>query len=113
VKLESFSKKLFSVKGTVWIAPDRIQDAVKQAIVEALQTEFSFEARQFGQGVARSEVIAVIQRVDGVVGVDLDFLYLSVVDESYNDNLECDLSELLLLDRDPGGTTLKMEAAQA
>jgi hypothetical protein len=46
---------------------------VRQGLLEA----FSFEARSFGQPVTGSEVIAVMQRVEGVVSVDLDFLYFA------------------------------------
>jgi hypothetical protein len=36
---------------------------------------FSFESRQFAQGVDLSSVVSVIQQVDGVMAVDIDFLY--------------------------------------
>jgi len=42
---------------------------------EALSTAFGFDARDFGQSVALSEVIAVIQNVPGVVAVDVTQLY--------------------------------------
>jgi hypothetical protein len=40
-----------------------------------LRSAFSFDARAFGQPVAQSEVIAVMQAVPGVVAVDLYKLY--------------------------------------
>lgn len=42
---------------------------------QALQTQFGFENRAFGQGVTLSEVMAVIQGVTGVVAVDVDRLH--------------------------------------
>ena len=42
----------------------------------SLTDEFSFERREFAQSVAESEVIAAIQRVEGVEGVDLQWLHL-------------------------------------
>src|SRR3569623_1237919 len=40
------------------------------AVAAALRAAFAIEARDFGQIVARSEVIAVAQEVEGVLGVD-------------------------------------------
>jgi len=52
--------------------PDHVRDVVLQRVETALRTAFSFDARDFGQMVARSEIIAVAQSIDGVAGVDLD-----------------------------------------
>jgi hypothetical protein len=41
----------------------------------ALTSAFSFDQRQFGQGVAQSEVIALIQQVPGVVAVEINTFY--------------------------------------
>ena len=41
----------------------------------ALLDHFSFQRRQFGQPVTLGEVMAVIQRIPGVVGVDVRALY--------------------------------------
>ena len=45
------------------------------AIVAALEAEFAFPRRGFGQAVTQAEVVARIQAVDGVVAVDLEALY--------------------------------------
>jgi hypothetical protein len=111
VKLETFNPKLFALKGTVWITNDS-PDLMQSAIAEALQTEFSYQRHQFGQKIARSEVVAVIQGVDGVVGVDLDCLCLSSESESdVGDCLPCNDSELLMLDPDPAAVRLKVMQA--
>ncbi len=48
---------------------------VIEAVRAALSARFAFDARSFGQTVSRSEVLSVIQHVEGVVAVDLDSLY--------------------------------------
>lgn len=52
--------------------PDHARDVILQQVEAALRMAFSFDARDFGQMVAHSEIIAVAQSVDGVAGVDLD-----------------------------------------
>lgn len=42
----------------------------------ALLAAFSFDARDLGQGVSQAQIIATLQAVPGVEGVDLDALYL-------------------------------------
>ena len=55
--------------------PDHIPELVVAAVAAALQGQFGFDARSFGQGVALSEVVAAVQAVPGVVMVDVDELY--------------------------------------
>jgi hypothetical protein len=55
-------------------------DTVSQDVEAALRAAFSFEARDFGQTVARSEIISVAQQVTGVVGVDVDRFYRGAID---------------------------------
>jgi hypothetical protein len=55
--------------------PDRSWDAVAARIRDAVAARFGFTAREFGQPVHRSDVVTTIQRVPGVVAVDLDRLY--------------------------------------
>ena len=45
------------------------------AVTADLRERYSFDAREFGQSVALSEVIAAIQSVAGVVAVDVDMFY--------------------------------------
>ena len=47
---------------------------VAAAIVTALRERFGFASRTFGQAVALSEVMAIVQGVAGVVAVDVDAL---------------------------------------
>lgn len=48
---------------------------VLAAVEAALRAAFSFDARELGQPVQQSEVVAVVHGVPGVVAIDLDFLY--------------------------------------
>jgi predicted phage baseplate assembly protein len=57
------------------IAPEYQADIVLAAAEEQLLTAFSFDAREFGQSVALSEVVAVIHRVEGVTAVNVTELY--------------------------------------
>ena len=75
--LESYTPRLFRLSGGVGIDPDYLPDKVLDAVAEQLRRTFAFEAREFGQPVALSEVVAAIQEVRGVVFVDLNELYRS------------------------------------
>src|SRR5215212_1534446 len=65
----------FKMDATLEIHPDHIPERVKAAVSAALQEQFGFEARSFGQGVALSEVVAAVQSVPGVMMVDVDELF--------------------------------------
>jgi hypothetical protein len=73
--VKNFRKILFSLQGTVTIHPDHVSDTVMAAVAADLRERYSFEAREFGQSVALSEVIAVIQSAAGVVAVYVDMFY--------------------------------------
>ncbi len=75
VQIVSQRPSLFAISGLVRVAPDRLAARVQADVTTALRAAFSFAARQFGQGVARSEVIAVIQNVPGVAFVDVSDFY--------------------------------------
>src|SRR4029434_1498096 len=65
----------FRLAASVKVHPDHLPDKVLAAVEQAVRAQFSFTARQFGQLVALSEVIAVMQSVSGVMAVDVDQLY--------------------------------------
>lgn len=87
------------------------RDIVLNKVEAALRAAFSFEARDFGQLVARSEIIAVAQAVEGVLGIDLDRFYrgtmIALEERLLPDAATVDglgnvvAAELLLLDTDP------------
>ncbi len=92
VRVESYLPAFFQLSAKVRIDSAYDSDQVKKAVEQALRKAFSFAAREFGQPVAKSEVIAVIQSVAGVLGVDLDELFRS-------DATAAELSETRLFDR--------------
>ncbi|WP_414569486.1 putative baseplate assembly protein [Nostoc sp. CCY 9925] len=73
--VKSYRPALFRIAAKVKIDPDYLEEKVLSAVRESLLSNFSFEARELGQGVTASEVIACIQSVAGVIAVDLDKLY--------------------------------------
>ncbi len=71
IQIVSSPPSLFSIKGSVRVDADHLASRVDADVKAALRSAFSFTAREFGQGVALSEVIAVVQNVDGVAFVDV------------------------------------------
>lgn len=65
----------FRVGLKVKVDTDRHADAVLAAVEAELRAHFAFDARELGQPVLQSEVIAAAHRVPGVMAVDLDRLY--------------------------------------
>jgi hypothetical protein len=55
--------------------PDFDAKTVLAAVEAALRAHFAFDARELGQPVQQSDVIAAAQSVPGVVAVDLTKLY--------------------------------------
>ncbi len=77
VTLCDYSPVTFNLAASVIVDPLRDRQAVVNAVRAALRTAFAFAARDFMQPVYRSEVIAVIQAVPGVVAVTLSGLAYS------------------------------------
>lgn len=74
VMVENFTALSFSVNARIRIDDAYDFDIVSTAATDALTNAFSFANRRFGQDVNPSEVIAVLQAVDGVVYIDLESL---------------------------------------
>jgi hypothetical protein len=74
--LFSYTPLYFNLNASVQISVDYQIPGVQSAIESALRQSFGFSARDFGQPVYQSEVIAVIQAIAGVVDVVLT-LHLS------------------------------------
>ena len=75
VQVDSYEAIAFNLEAQVLLNPSYLPDRVITAVREALQTQFSFDQRELGQAVTASEIIATIQKVAGIVAVDLDALY--------------------------------------
>lgn len=75
VSVGSYRPAYFRLAATVRVDPAYLPELVAAAVESALRERFSFEARSFGQPVALSEVVAVMQSVEGVVAVDVRRLH--------------------------------------
>jgi predicted phage baseplate assembly protein len=74
LRVKSYVAAFFRVAAGVRVDPAYRVELVLPALEAALRARFSFDAREFGQDVTRSEVVAAMQAVPGVVAVDLDVL---------------------------------------
>jgi predicted phage baseplate assembly protein len=75
VVIQSYTPRYFRLEAAVVVDPRYLATAVMADVQAALTAAFHFEQRAFGQGVAASEVITIVQGVPGVVAVDLDRLF--------------------------------------
>jgi predicted phage baseplate assembly protein len=75
IRVDSYRPAFFKIAAKVKTDPDRQTEQVLKAIEKPLRSYFSFDRRDFGQGVTLSEVMSVIQSVAGVVAVAVDALY--------------------------------------
>ncbi len=74
-RVVSYRSAPFRIDGNIMVDPDHIADDVLADAKSKLREMFCFTARNFGQPVTLSEVIAVLQDVAGVLAVDIDRLY--------------------------------------
>jgi hypothetical protein len=75
VYLRNYTPVRFGLAARLYGDPAYMPDDIKNAAQAAILAAFSFDARALGQGVSAAQVIAVLQGVAGVLGVDLDLLY--------------------------------------
>lgn len=75
LRVKTFVPAFFTLAGTILCAPDHLEAKVLAEIEKALREAFSFGVREFSQSVARSEVVATLHTVPGVVAVDLDLFH--------------------------------------
>ena len=75
VQVDSYELLLFNLEAKFQFDSRYESDKLIENITQVLQQKFTFTKRSFGQNVTTAEVIATIQRVEGVVAVDLDALY--------------------------------------
>jgi len=69
--------KTFNIDAAIIVSDGYDFEKVKVNVEEVLKTQFSFEAREFGQDVSIAEIFSAIQMVEGVATVDVNNLYLS------------------------------------
>jgi hypothetical protein len=73
--VKSYEPRLFRLLAKIFLDPAYLAEKVVPEIESQLRLRFSFAERRFAQPVHSSEVIALIQGVEGVVAVDLDEIY--------------------------------------
>lgn len=78
VSVDTFKPLNFELCANLKTDPRHRREEVEAAVRIALQTNFDFEHRNFGQSVTSAEVVAVIQRVPGVIAVNLSDLKISL-----------------------------------
>lgn len=107
IKVDTFNLLLFNLTADVAVDRRFLAKDVFPAVESALTEAFSFSQRSFGQTLTAAEVIAAIQKVAGVVYVDLTALSLAGGSQSLNQRLpvsvahvtngSIQLSQLLLI----------------
>jgi hypothetical protein len=75
VAIKSYRKAFFRLAANVKEDPDYDRDTVIADVIAALRANLSFDQRDFGQAVALSEVVALIQSVSGVIACDVTKFY--------------------------------------
>jgi predicted phage baseplate assembly protein len=112
LRVQTYRPAFFRLAARVKVHPDYLAEQVLAAVERTLRAQFAFAVRQFGQPVALSEVIAVIQAVAGVIAVDVDKLHrfdappalqpvLTAAAPQTGDQGSVAAAELLLLDPAP------------
>jgi hypothetical protein len=74
VYINDYKGIFFGVSASILVDASFDFEAVKKKVIKSLVETFSFDSRDFGQDVTPAEVISVIQGVEGVTCVDLEFL---------------------------------------
>lgn len=116
VALLSYTPGLVRLAARLKIDPDHETPAVLAAADTALRAALAFAARDFGQPVAASRLIALLQALPGVLAVDLDSLYRALEPVALNAVLlaaspqagQAGLAAAELLTLDPGGLALEV-----
>ena len=83
--VRSFKPRQFRVKAKILVSEDREIKDIMKIVKAGLQDAFSFKMRDFGQEVTLSEVVSIIQKIEGVQAVKIDIL--ERVDISYLENI--------------------------
>jgi hypothetical protein len=109
LEIASYEPIFFRLKGRVLIDPAYLPEKVLAAVKTALQKAYGFEQRNFGQPVHKSEVLAVMQAVEGVKAVFLDQLYLRGKTAELQTPL---LSDRAVREEAPAGRQGAIKAAQ-
>jgi hypothetical protein len=74
-QLRNFQLRYFFLAAKILPHPDYVADDVRAAAEQALREAFSFEARDFAKNVFASQVLTVLQQVEGVEAALVGRLY--------------------------------------
>jgi hypothetical protein len=74
VRVISYRRASFTFGATLMVDPVWEMNAVLAHAQQRARTAFSFDRRRFGQAVTRSEIVALLQAVPGVIAVQVDAL---------------------------------------
>lgn len=94
VEVGTYDKVTFNVAVKLAIDDRYIEQDVKDAARAALIDAFSFDKRAFGQRVTVAEVMGVLQKVPGVIGVDVDALYTPYTANNQGDVLTAGIAHI-------------------
>jgi Baseplate J-like protein len=94
VKVDNFVLLLFNIEAKIFVDKNYDMEKVVSEVKNALIKHFSFTERSFGQAVSLSEVMSVIQVIEGVIFVDVDSLYLDSQNPSLNKRLFAGLARM-------------------
>ena len=75
IRVLPYQKVTFRLVAFIGIAGDHVPELVLPLVRMAVESAFSFDAREFGEAVDLSDIVRVIHGVDGVISVDVDALH--------------------------------------
>ena len=75
IRIKSYRSVTFRLAGRIKTLAEYRREKVLEEVETALRSDFSFDARAFGQPVNLSEVVGLIHSVDGVLAVFIDEMY--------------------------------------
>lgn len=87
IVVDSYQPLPFNIEAKLLVNPQYQSEVVELKARDTLNNTFDFPVRNFGQPVTAAEVIAAMQKVEGVTAVDLDALYPSFRSKTLNQSL--------------------------
>ena len=94
VVLNNYHLLLFNLDAKVFIEKNYDTSLVLSNVKNIVLDTFSFVERSFGQSVSLSEVVAVMQSIEGVVFIDLEKLYFSSKPSKRNEQLPSNMARI-------------------
>ncbi len=92
IALASYHPAFFLLEAGIQVPKAHDPEQVLADVETALRSHFGFAARQFGQPVRRSEVVAAVHQTPGVEALDMDFFYRTDATHDGTDTVEKELA---------------------